>query len=97
MGAAAVSFKRRHSRPDSAQLPIVEALREVPGVQVWVIGRPADLLTLYRGRWLVLEVKSDTPSARNRKDQDKQKEFLAATGCPVVKTALEAIAAVTAS
>lgn len=90
-----MSFKRRHSRPDSAQEPIVDALREVPGMQVWVIGRPCDLLTLYRKRWLPLEVKSDTASARNRKDQDKQKEFLAATGCPVVKTALEAIEAVT--
>jgi hypothetical protein len=91
-----VSFTRRHSRPDTAQEPIVEALKKV-GIGVWVIGRPCDLLTLYAGRWLPLEVKSDTSSARNRKDQEKQKAFLAATGVPIVKTPQEAIAAITRS
>lgn len=90
-----MSFTRRHSRPDIAQEPIVEALRKA-GVMVWVIGKPCDLLTLHAGRWTPLEVKSDTSSARNRKDQTKQKEFLAVTGVQVVKTPLEAIAAITA-
>lgn len=86
-----MSFTRRHSRPDSAQEPIVEALREA-GVKVWVIGKPCDLLTLYEGRWLPLEVKSDTSSARNRKDQDKQRAFLAETGVSIVTTPTEALA-----
>lgn len=89
-----MSYVRRHSRPDESQEPIVEALRKV-GIKVWVIGRPCDLLTLWAGRWQPLEVKSDTSSARTRKDQEKQKEFLAETGVPVVKTAHEAIEAIT--
>lgn len=88
-----MSFTHRHSRPDTAQEPIVQALRKV-GIQVWVIGKPCDLLTLYAGCWLPLEVKSDTSSARNRKDQESQKAFLATTGVQIVKTAQEAIAAV---
>jgi hypothetical protein len=85
-----MSFTRRHSRPDAAQEPIVEALREA-GVEVWIIGKPCDLLTLYAGRWLPLEVKSDTSSARNRKDQEAQKAFLASTGVPIVSTPHDAL------
>lgn len=72
----------------------MDALRAV-GIQVWVIGKPCDLLTLYAGKWLPLEVKSDTSSARTRKDQDSQKKFLATTGVSIVKTPQEAIAAIT--
>jgi hypothetical protein len=89
-----MSFTRRHSRPDIAQEPIVEALRKA-GIMVWVIGKPCDLLTLYAGRWTPLEVKSDTSNARNRKDQEKQKQFLAITGVAIVKTPQEAITAIT--
>lgn len=74
----------------------MEALRKV-GIKVWVIGKPCDLLTLYAGRWLPLEVKSDTSSARTRRDQASQKEFLSSTGVSVVKTPQEAIAAITRS
>lgn len=90
-----MSFKRYANRVDTAQKPIVDGLRDVPGIQVWVIREPCDLLTLFRNRWLPLEVKSDTSCARTRKDQGKQKEFLAATGVPVVKTVQEAIEAIT--
>lgn len=89
-----MSLRRYAKKVDATQKAIVEALRQV-GVQVWVISQPCDLLTLYRKRWLPLECKPEDPKNRNRKDQAGQKEFLEATGTPVVKTVLEAIEAVT--
>lgn len=86
-----MSYARRMTRPDGTQAEIVDALRKA-GVMVWVIGQPCDLLTLYRGNWLPLECK---PIKRVRKDQEKQDEFLAITGVKKVRTALEAIEAVT--
>jgi hypothetical protein len=89
-GPLSMSFTRRHSRPDSVQNDIVNALRAA-GVLVCVIGRPVDLLTFYRGKWLPLECKT---TKRPRKDQAAQTLFLAATGVPKVRTALEALEAV---
>lgn len=90
-----MGINRYAKRVDSTQVEIVAALRKA-GIQVWVISKPVDILTLHAGRWLPLEIKSDTSSARNRKDQDKQKAFLALTGVPIVKTPQEAITAITA-
>jgi hypothetical protein len=76
---------------DLNQTEIVSVLRQA-GVLVWVMGQPVDLLTLYRGRWLPLELKSRTK--RPRRDQEKQNAFLALTGCPVVTTVQGALEAV---
>lgn len=86
-----MSYSRRMTRPDGTQTEIVEALRKA-GVQVWIIGQPCDLLTFHRGIWRPLECK---PVKRIRKDQERQDAFLASTGVKKVRTALEAIAAVT--
>jgi hypothetical protein len=86
-----MSYTRRHSRPDGVQDEIVEALRKA-GVFVAVIGRPVDLLTYYRGKWLPLELKR---TGRPRKDQAAQWAFTGTYGVPVVTTALEALAVVT--
>jgi hypothetical protein len=88
-----MSFNRYARKADVNQNEIVDALRQC-GVHVTVIGSPVDLLTYYQGRWLPLEIKKPT-FKRARKDQEKQNAFLAATHCPVVTTALQAIAAVT--
>jgi hypothetical protein len=82
------------TRPDANQGEIVQKLRDA-GVIVEIIGQPVDLLCYYAGRFIPLEVKSTDPHNRNRKDQERQRNFLAATGCKVVTTALEALAAVT--
>ena len=87
------SFKRR-SRKDATEDAIVKALEQV-GVEVWVIERPCDLLTLYRGLWQPLEVKP--LDWKPRKDQAEQTERLARTRIPVVTTPLEALRAVGAA
>lgn len=87
-----MSYSRRMTRPDSNQEEIVDMLRKA-GVIVEIIGQPVDLLTFYQGRWLPLEVKP--PVKTHSKPQKRQTDFIAATGCPVVKTALEALVAVT--
>jgi hypothetical protein len=86
-----MSFNRGKTRPDLNQAEIVGALRQI-GAKVWIIGSPVDLLTLYRGRWLPMEVKGF--KARPRRDQEKQTAFIEQTHCPVVKTAAEAVEAI---
>ena len=87
-----MSYHRRMTRPDATQTEIVAGLRKA-GVAVWVIGIPCDLLCFYRGRWQTLECKPEKP--RNRYDQEAQDEFLSATGTPIVRTALQALAILT--
>jgi hypothetical protein len=84
-----VTLHRLH-RPDSSQKPLVQALRDV-GIQVWLIGRPCDLLLYFWCNrhhdfcWQTLEVKSPQKNGTQKKryDQARQDEFLAATGTPV--------------
>jgi hypothetical protein len=90
-GVGGVSYSRM-TRPDASQGEIVAALRHAC-VTVWIIGRPCDLLTFYRGRWLPLECKPEGHK-RPRRDQETQSEFLAIYAVPVVRTAIEALEAV---
>lgn len=83
---------RRLHRSDSSQKPIVEALRKA-GVAVWAIGRPCDLLTYYRGRWLPLECKPEGHK-KGRKDQAEQEWFLLSYNVPKVTTPEQALEAV---
>lgn len=91
-----MSYARRMTRPDSTQNEIVSALRKA-GITVWVIGQPCDLLTYWpvMKRWRPIECKP--LKERVRYDQDEQKEFLTTFAVPVVRTAEEAIAAITRS
>jgi hypothetical protein len=97
-----VSYLRYARKVDGSQAEIVDALRKA-GVQVFIIGQPCDLLTLYRGKWLPLETKPapepgvrvKTLAIRIRKDQKRQDEFIASTGVKRVRTALEALEEVT--
>jgi hypothetical protein len=96
-------YNRYARKVDSSQAEIVAALRKA-GVRVWIISEPCDLLTLYRGVWLPLECKpAPQPgirvkyrAIRTRYDQERQEEFMATTGTPRVRTAQEALQAVTA-
>jgi hypothetical protein len=81
-----MSLNRYAKRTDLNQNEIVLGLRKC-GVRVDVMGKPCDLLTHYRGRWLPLEIKR---TKYKDKRQEAQAEFLEATGCPVVKTFDEA-------
>lgn len=84
---------RRAAKRDIAEPAIVKAL-ELVGAKVYR-SLPIDLLVHFRGRFHCLEVK--TPGlGEHRKERVKQNEFMADTGCPVVKTPQEAIAAITA-
>ncbi len=69
-GAAgeAVSLHRRNPRRDVNETDIVRALEQV-GVRVWKISGKdlPDILTLWRGRYVPMEIKSDR--GKNRKDE----------------------------
>lgn len=90
-----MSINRWATRKDATQRVIVEALEAVQ-CEVWIIERPCDLLTLFRGRWLPLECK--TPQAngkvRKRSDQPEQTETIERTRIPVVTTPMEALRAI---
>lgn len=90
-----MSIKRWATRKDTTQRKIVEALEAVH-CEVWIIERPCDLLTLFRGRWLPLECKTPTASgkARKRADQAEQTEVIERTCIPVVTTPMEALRAI---
>jgi hypothetical protein len=79
---------RRAAKRDLAEPSIVEALERI-GAKVYR-ALPVDLLVFHRGRFTCLEVK--TPGLSEHKTERKaQREFIAETGCPVVKTAEEAL------
>lgn len=81
------------NRVDFTQARIVEALRK-SGALVWIIGRPVDLLVWHNGKWLVMECKTPVKGQyRPRRDQKAQQAFIAETGCPVVTSPEEALAA----
>jgi hypothetical protein len=84
---------RYAKKVDRSQGEIVDALRDC-GVLVAVIGEPVDLLTWYRGKFLALEVKTPGEPKHSKKRCERQDAFIAATGCPVVKTVSEALTAV---
>jgi hypothetical protein len=80
----------RKSRKDVVEDGIVKALEQA-GCEVWVIERPCDLLTLFRGRWMPLECKT---GPKLRKDQPEQTALLTRTQIPVVRTPMDALRAI---
>lgn len=89
-----MSLARYAKKRDKAEPAIIQALEQV-GAEVFVLDKPCDLLTFYRGRWQPLEVK--TGKYRPRKDQAEQTAVLSRTGIPVVTTPIEALKAVGAT
>lgn len=90
-----MSIKRWATRKDAVQKDIITAL-ETAGCEVWVIEKPVDLLTLYRGQWMPLECKTPQKNGKPRKrnDQAAQTEVIARVRIPVVTTPMEALRAV---
>jgi hypothetical protein len=90
-----MSIKRWATRKDATQRLIIQALEAV-NCEVWVIERPCDLLTLYRGRWLPIECKTPQPNGkvRQRADQVDQAVTLQRARIPVVTTPVEALRAI---
>ena len=67
-----MTYLRRAKRTDLNQAEIVQALRSA-GARVWILGQPLDLLVGFRGRLVLLEVKSHK---RTRADQAHQTELI---------------------
>lgn len=90
-----MSIKRWATRKDAVQKDIIAALESV-NCEVWVIERPIDLLTLYRGRWLPMECKTPRANGKPRKraDQEEQAALIERTAIPVVTTPMEALRAI---
>lgn len=90
-----MSIKRWATRKDSTQRDIIAALEAV-NCEVWVIERPCDLLTLFRGRWLPMECKTPNRNGkvRKRNDQAEQTELITRTQIPVITTPMEALRAI---
>lgn len=82
------------AKADSTQQPIMEAIRKA-GWEVYLIRKPVDLLCIKGSCTQLLECKTPTgkrkPSARWRKDQQEQNEFILRTGTPRVTSAEEAL------
>lgn len=66
---------RRAARVDDNQSDIVDALRDVPGCWVEIIGRPVDLLVGFQGINYLMEVKDGSKSPSRRKLTPAQKTF----------------------
>ena len=58
---------------DENENPIVKGLEDIPGVEVWRLDTPCDLLVGYQARNYLLEVKM--PGKENRKDQEEQRKW----------------------
>lgn len=82
------------AKADKTQQPIIDAIRAA-GWEVYLIRKPVDLLCIKGGRVRLLECKTPTgkrnPSARWRKDQQEQNEFILRTGTPRVTTPEQAL------
>jgi len=101
-----MSWNRYAKKPDTTQADIVKGLRDA-GIQVWIIGKPCDLLCYYWSnrlreyRWQPLEAKTPhgkrDPKAVVDPRQKEQIEFIQRTGTPIVLTAQQALAALEAA
>lgn len=91
-----MSLNRYAKKKDRNQDDIIISLESV-GAEVWIIGLPVDLLVRFRGMWHLLEVKGSRKkdgTIAHRKGQERQTQFIASTGCPVVTTPSEALEAI---
>lgn len=83
-----MSLARYAKKRDSNERPIIEAL-ESAGAEVWVLDRPVDLLIRFRRQWHLMEVKTEKGRLT-----DEQEKFVTSTGCPVVRTPMDALKAI---
>ena len=83
---------RRAAKRDLSEPAIVDALQKLGALVYREL--PVDLLVFYRGRFMVLECKTEGQPKHSRKRCKGQDDFIKATGCPVVKTPEMALTAV---
>jgi hypothetical protein len=86
--------RNRGHRSDENTPAVVDGLRDA-GALVWHLGRPCDLLVLFRGRYHLLDVDGIT---KNRKRDQTQLDNFALWHVVLVKTpeqALRAVGAIT--
>ena len=76
-----MSLNRYAKKRDENESEIVKALRQIPGVDVYPLDRPCDLLIGYRARNILLEVKM--PGRADRKDQLQQREWRVHWPCQI--------------
>ena len=78
---------RYAARVDANQPEIVDALRKA-GASVWIIGLPVDLLVGFRGKTMLMEVKTMTGkrAPKAAKHTQLQKDFMLDWGGGAVST-----------
>ncbi len=85
--------RRFDAKVDENQPEIIAALEGV-GARVWVIGRPLDLLVIFRGKVDLLEVKTED-GRLNKNQKETMKECAYAGYWPhVVRSVDEALGAI---
>ena len=90
---------RYAKRVDDNQAAIVKELRQIPGVKVYVLGDPVDLLVGYRARNYLFEIKREDKRGQQSRITKKQKDFIPTwTGqVRIIHNAEEAIQVITGS
>jgi len=73
---------RYAARVDENQSAIVQALRDA-GAYVWIIGLPVDLLVGFRGRTLLMEVKTTSKKRLTGLQADFFEKWTGGTLCRV--------------
>jgi len=73
---------RYAARVDENQSAIVQALRDA-GAYVWIIGLPVDLLVGFRGRTLLMEVKTTSKKRLTGLQADFFEHWMGGTLCRV--------------
>lgn len=68
-----MSLHRYAKSRDANEADIVHALRAIPGVSVYLLDKPCDLLIGFRAHNILIEVKP--PGRANRADQKDQKAW----------------------
>jgi hypothetical protein len=67
---------RYAKRVDNNQAQIVKELGQIPGVKVYVLGDPVDLLVGFRARNYLFEIKREDKRGQQSAITDKQKKFI---------------------
>ncbi len=68
-----MSLNRHAKSRDENEGEIVKALRDIPGVEVYLLDRPCDCLVGFRSHNILLEIKM--PGKTRRKDQEAQRKW----------------------
>jgi hypothetical protein len=65
---------RRYGKPDAVQKRVVDALRELPGVDALVISAEIDIIVGHKGRNYILELKSPPEITHRARGSVREKQ-----------------------